>query len=306
MRLAVIDLGTNTFHLLILEKNGKKINLLEKKSQFVQIGKGGISEGYITQEAINRATEALQLFKEIINKYQPNKTVAYATSATRSAKNGDILIKSINETTGILPQIIEGNREAELIYKGVLSIGLIRERDGLIMDIGGGSVEFIIGSTKEIKWKKSFEIGAQRLHDLFHIEDPISIASIQNLRESLLNQLQELKSAIVEFAPKYFIGASGTFNTLLDIHKENSANNSVNANSFPYSSFLDILQTITEKDKTTRLTIPGMHPKRVEMIVVASHLLAVVLEMIVVDHITVSPAAMKEGIVYEELVEKSS
>jgi len=305
MRLAVIDLGTNTFHLLILEKNGKKINLLERKSQFVQIGKGGISKDYLAQEAIDRAIEALQLFKEIINKYQPDQIVAYATSATRSAKNGDNLINTIKKTTGLSPQIIDGDREAELIYKGVLSIGLLKENNGLIMDIGGGSVEFIIGNTEKIKWKKSFEVGAQRLHDLFHIEDPITVASIQKMREYLSGQLHDLKSAILEFTPKYFVGASGTFNTLLDIHRQETKANS-KANSFPCSSFLKMLQIITEKDKTARLTIPGMHPKRVDMIVVASHLLAIVLEMIEVNHITVSPAAMKEGIVYEELVEKNN
>ena len=166
---AVLDLGTNTFNILIvnIEKNVKTI--LHHDRVPVKIGKGGIQNNQIIEEACQRAKEALKQFRKLIDQYNVKieDITAIATSAFRNAINGQALADEIKQETEIEIRIIQGEVEAELIYYGVKGAMKIGEETALIMDIGGGSVEFILCNENHIFWKKSYEIGAQRLLDLF-------------------------------------------------------------------------------------------------------------------------------------------
>ena len=162
-RIAVIDLGTNTFHLFIVEVKEGAINTLYREKIAVKIGKNGISKGRISSAAKKRALHTLRIFKTIIDQFEVASVKGVATSAIRSAKNGQELLDEIEASTAIKIEIISGDREAELIFYGVKSTGRLNGTPNLVMDIGGGSVEFIIGNDQEIFWKQSFEIGAQRL-----------------------------------------------------------------------------------------------------------------------------------------------
>ncbi|MDQ4140147.1 MAG: phosphatase, partial [Bacteroidota bacterium] len=172
-RIALIDMGTNTFHLLIAEiKPEGEPETLVKLKESVKLGQDGISLGAIAPDAVERALQTLTNFKVEIDKYDVSEVRAVATSAVRNAANGAKLTAAILKQTGIEVEVISGDREAELIYYGVkLALEIGSERS-LIIDIGGGSVEFIICDGDTIFWKQSFEIGAQRLMDKFFINDP--------------------------------------------------------------------------------------------------------------------------------------
>ncbi|MDX5437300.1 MAG: phosphatase, partial [Pontibacter sp.] len=174
-RLALIDMGTNTFHLLITEvgENGKLHDFVRTKVP-VRLGQGGISNGAIAPEAYERALKTLKDFRKQIDEHGVETVHAMATSMVRNAANGDDFVKDIYKQTDIQVEVIDGAREAELIYYGVRSAGVLDEQTALIMDIGGGSVEFILCNAQEIFWKQSFEVGAQRLMDQFFTEDPIA------------------------------------------------------------------------------------------------------------------------------------
>lgn len=300
-RIAIIDLGTNTFHLLIVSVN--KDGSIEKEySQKVpvKIGEGGISTGLIIDKAIERAIKTLSHFKETIAKYEVTTVKATATSAFRNAKNGQQVADLILEQTGISIDIIDGDREASLIHKGVkraLKIGTI---PSVIMDIGGGSVEFIICDEDKVFWQRSFEIGGQRLMDKYHLTDPIPKSSKLALEAFLDEELTTLKNAALEFKPTTLIGSSGTFDTLCEIHHKSEKLEFVldkqTEYQLPIDTFFSLNEQIVKKNRAQRLEIPGMILMRADMIVVACCLIEWVLKNINIDKIRVSTYALKEGL----------
>ena len=160
---AIIDLGTNTFHLLIAEVRNGLINEYFKLQIPVKLGKGGIGDNLITEDAFKRGLTALSEFRKYIDQFEIKEVHAFATSAVRSAKNGDEFIFKAKKYYQIEINAICGDDEAALIYEGVKHSFNLPEENILVMDIGGGSVEFIIGQKEDIFWKHSFNIGAARL-----------------------------------------------------------------------------------------------------------------------------------------------
>src|SRR5258706_5781715 len=218
MKVAIIDMGTNTFHLLVAQVQSNHYEILLRERVPVRIGVGGINQNIITPTGMKRAVEALRHFKNKLDELKAAEVLAFGTSALRNAKNGTEVISKIKETTEIEAQIISGDEEAQYIYQGVnLALNLGKEKS-LIMDIGGGSVEFIIGNGEEIFWKQSFEIGAQRLLERFQKHDPILPSEINELRLYFEKQLAPLLAALRVHHPKILAGSSGTFDTLSAIY----------------------------------------------------------------------------------------
>lgn len=304
-KIAVIDIGTNTFHLLIvfLEKEQRKVVYKEKIA--VKLGEGGISESKITDAAQSRAINTLSHFKKVIEKHGVEKVYASATSAMRNASNGNDLIKKVLDVTGIKINLISGLQEAEFIQRGVKAAIKIDDRPTLIMDIGGGSVEFIICNQHEIFWLESFEIGAQRLLDKFHKHDPISSDDIQNLDRYLEEQLKPLNEQLVKWEPHDLIGSSGTFDTLVDMAYEKNGLQKQEEIAYLLSleDFQILYKEIIHKNRTERLAIPGMLEMRVDMIVVAVCLIQFILRNNDFNGIQVSTYALKEGVL-EAIINK--
>ena len=301
MRKAVIDLGTNTFHLFIVELLNGEMTTLYKEKIAVKIGQNGISKGKIAPDAKKRAIHALTVFKTILNQFHVENIRGVATSAIRNATNGKQLLNDIKELTGIHIDMISGDTEAELIFEGVKAAIDIPSTNQLVMDIGGGSVEFILGNSKEIVWKRSFEIGAQRLLDKFHSEDPMPPENVEDMFKWLGNELSELTDAITEYKPTGLIGCSGTFDTVMEIYCQESGitkNAQQNAYTLPIKAYHNIHRELLIKDKQERLLIPGMVTMRVDMIVVASCLISYVLERLAVNEIHVCSYALKEGLLF--------
>lgn len=300
-RIAIIDLGTNTFHLLIADIDASNVQVLHKDKQSVKIGEGGISQGEITIVAQERALHTLQGFKKKITTMEVRQIFATATSAFRNTSNGKGLAEEILNQTGIEINIIDGQQEAQLIYQGVRQALDLGSSYSLIMDIGGGSVEFIIGNHTNIKWSHSFEIGAQRLMDQFHHHDPISGQEIESLESFLDVQLASLVPAMEQYHPSRLIGASGTFDTLSNIHCIVQGLEKTDDSEQPLSiaGFRVIHNEIKVKNRAERLKIPGMIEMRVDMIVVASCLIDYILDRFSLSNISVSSYALKEGALFD-------
>lgn len=296
--MAVLDMGTNTFLLIIGKIEDGKIDKLYSERQFVYLGKEGISKGKITESAADRAMEALKRFNNIMSFYHVEKHIAIATSAMRSASNGNKLLKRIKQEMSIVPVIIDGDLEAQLIYEGVSASTELEAGATLVMDIGGGSVEFIIGEGDKVHWKQSFEIGGQRLADLFMKEDPIGPKSIKELNAYLDQELKPLKQALGQYAIHHFVGASGSFDTLWKIHtkvKAEAEEAVTNPWHFSYKDFQVLHKKLTTFKKAARLSIPGMVEERVNMLVVASCLVEYVFRMTGMQELHVSQGALREG-----------
>ena len=208
----------------------------------------------------------------------------------------------IKSETGIDVQIIDGNREAELIYYGVKSALTIGDEVSLILDIGGGSIEFIICDENHIFWKKSFEIGAQRLLDKFHFSDPISLFSLDEMNRFFDSHLVELKIQVERLKPTVLIGSSGTFDTLCEIYiQEHNLDYDLESGTefeLPIKYFDKLFHTLISKPVEDRKKIPGMSEMRVDMIVVATCLIDYVLRRYQIQKIRTSFYSLKEGLLY--------
>ena len=298
-KIAILDLGTNTFHLLIARVDTAGYHVVYREKIPVKIGQGGINKGLITEAAIARALEAIHSFVAVIKREKIELVRACATSAFRNAKNGSDIMERIKNETGLEVEIISGNDEAAYIYYGVKEAMNIGEESTLIMDIGGGSVEFIIGNNERYFWKRSFEIGAQRLFDLFHRHDPMLTSDIDELNDYFYQELSPLQEAVKIFKPTSLIGASGTFDTLSEIdHKRRNIAKELDSSYFELSiaAYHEIHRELLSKNKSQRLLIPGMMAMRADMIVVASALLSYILGLVPFNLIRISRFSLKEGV----------
>ena len=297
---AVIDMGTNTFHLLLVELHGNEFKTIYKEKIAVKLGQGGITQNLIAPEAEKRALHTLGHFKNLIDGESISQVFAFATSAVRNATNGPDFVNRVREQLGIQIHVISGDEEAQLIYEGIHFSGALDERTTLMMDIGGGSVEFIIGNAQEVFWKQSFEIGGQRLLDAFHYHDPILPEEVEKLEEYCGEKLQPLLAAIAIHKPSGFVGASGTFDTLIDMYYATLLQCKLTGQhvfELPVSYFYQLFQLLVTKNRAERLGIPCMIAMRVDMIVVASCLIDFILHHVHAQSIRCSHFSLKEGAV---------
>ena len=307
-RLALIDLGTNTFHLLIVEMPttpGQQPMVVLRTKAGVRLGEDGISQGIIAPAAYDRALHTLAGFKEEMELHSVTEVRATATSAMRVTKNGPDLVREIFETTGIQVNIIAGDREAELICEGVRQAVDLGEAAQLIMDIGGGSVEFIIASQTTIFWKQSFEIGAQRLLDQF-FPDPSGIfpaEAVEAEQRYFSTVLEPLVEAVQRYRPVGLVGASGSFDSLADIQlgQLRSESELPPCTELAVESFQSSYRHLLSGNHEQRKALPGILPMRADMLVVAAVLIDYVLGITEITRIRTSAYALKEGLLAEML-----
>lgn len=298
---AIIDIGTNTFNLLVAEVSSKKMGEVFFAHEFpVKLGEGGINRGYIAPAAFQRGLDTLREIHKIIQSYRAEKVVAFATSAIRSAANGVGFMETVKSETGIEIETIDGDREALLIYKGVTAAVDINE-PAVIMDIGGGSVEFILCDVDGILWKNSFPIGAARLKEQFHHSDPISLADIDAIYAYLNSTLDEFLEQCTAHQPSRLIASAGAFETFAEMIRKQFGHPAITGSAFNFDrrELQLTLEKVIASNQKERETMPGLVPFRVDMIVMAAVLTRYVLERTHISSTTLSFYSLKEGILVE-------
>ncbi|WP_411274474.1 exopolyphosphatase [Daejeonella sp.] len=299
-RVAILDLGTNTFHLLIADvEAGGKPKIVYEETIAVKLGDGSIAQGTISQGAFGRGIKALTIFKKHIDEFQAVSVRSVATSAIRSASNANEFIKKIEEETGIIVQIIDGEREAELIYFGVRAAVIMNETS-LIVDIGGGSVEFIICDTSTLFWKKSYPIGAARLMEKFHIKDPISQKSISELYAYLDNSLKDLHNHLAHYKPRWMIGSAGSFETFAKLQDADfKVSFDRPEQEIDLGIFSKISHQIIKSTHAERALMTAIPAVRVDMIVVSTIMASYIIHRSGISVLKLSTYSLKEGLLFE-------
>lgn len=289
---AVVDLGTNTFHLLAVEWDEQdNMQLIFRERIFVKLAEDGI--GKIGPAAFQRAINAMRIFKAKLDQIGISSFKAFGTAALRSAKNGHELVNAIAKETGIKVDLIDGLEEARLIHLGVSQAVPFDDNKQLIMDIGGGSVEFIIANKKEVIWSGSFLIGVGVLFKKFHKSDPIGPGEIEAVRSFLDHRLRELMVWLNKENIPILTGASGAFETILDLMEHQMVTDAfsiIEVDKFPALYTKIIQSTLLDRE-----SMPGIPPERVEMIVVSTILVKWILDHSNIEKIFVSGYALKEG-----------
>jgi exopolyphosphatase / guanosine-5'-triphosphate,3'-diphosphate pyrophosphatase len=301
MRIAVIDLGTNTFNLLVAEVNTfNHYRILYNTKSPVMLGKGGINKNIITPDAMERGIATLGRYLHKITSFGCEHIYAYATSAVRSADNGKEFTQRVKNEIGIDVHVISGDKEAELIYHGVKLGTRIKDEVSVIMDIGGGSTEFIICNKHQIFWKKSFEVGAARILDRFQPSDPITLSQVNQIESFFEENLSELFEAINHHQASTLIGSSGSFDTFAEMiaHKfyEPQQVEGITEYEFYINDFHYIHRQLLKSNRDERLRTAGLIPMRVDMIVIASIFVNFMLQKCAFSKMKLSTYSLKEGV----------
>lgn len=295
MKIAAIDLGTNTFHLIIAETVGNEMNIIYKTNKPVKLGEDITLANRIIPAAFERGINCLKEFRATLDKYDVAKIRAVATSGVRSASNGQEFIDTAKQETGITIEVINGDEEANLIYQGVKYSGAVKGRS-LIMDIGGGSTEFIFCDEEGFYWKKSFDIGAARLMQKFFKSDPINAIDQQQINIHLQETLTELIDFGSNFKAETLIGSAGAFETYSAMINPSIDLNDVANLPIDIGSYHELSKSLISATHKERVAMPNLIPLRVDMIVMASIITNYVLAALHLKKITLSTYDLKMGV----------
>ena len=302
-RIAIIDLGTNTFNLLITEVASDTYRILIETKYPARLGEGGIHKATITKEAMQRGIEALKTHLITISEYQVESIFCFATSAIRDASNGTEFVSRVKQELGLSIRVIPGVEEAQTIFDGVKQVIPMGDEYSLIMDIGGGSVEFIIANNNGIAWKESYNLGITRLLEIFKPSNPIKTKEIKAIETHLELNLKTLIDTQKKFPISKLIGSSGSFDTLVDIiaKKRYPLMDISKVTSFKLGkeALVEVHKQLINSTLEERRTIQGMDPDRAENIVPASIIVQWVLNNIKPKEVWQCAFSLKEGAILQ-------
>lgn len=306
MKVGAIDIGTNSMRLLICDYIDNKIDNRVKFVNTTRIGKGVDKNGYISEEAINRNIMALKEFYNICKENNCEKIYAIGTSALRDSKNKDKFIELAKEESKIDVEIITGEEESNLGFKGVLE-GINSEDDILVLDIGGGSTEFIIGNIDGIKFSKSENVGALRMTEKFLTKDPICENEFDNMSLFIEKEISNTLDYIKNKGIRKIVGIGGTITSLsamnqeLEVYSMEKIHNS-SINKCDIKKILQNLKKLTLSDKKE---LKGLQAKRADIITAGVKILDIIIEKLEIENIMVSEYDNLEGLICQKLKKMS-
>jgi exopolyphosphatase / guanosine-5'-triphosphate,3'-diphosphate pyrophosphatase len=302
MKIAVIDLGTNGFRLQIAETfEAGKFNIIHRESRDLKMASEGFQR--IGDDPFKRGLEAMRHFCVVLKLHNVLRINAFGTAFLRLAENGAAFMEAVKRETGIEIELISGEREAELIYKGMrlgiplsISTGGESNEPVLMVDVGGGSVEFIIANAEKMLWSKSFDIGVAILKQRFHKNDPILKGEIEIIEDFLDNKTQDLQKAITHFQPKTPAIACGTLDFMVKIL---AGKYELPYFEFDKKTFQDFYQNLTFLDENVLKNTPNIPHDKVEMLAVSMVLMDWIMRKLDAEKMLASFFSMKVGMFYE-------
>lgn len=300
--IAVIDLGSNLTKLIIAQEK-PSLKVIHRSVYNTKTLKHA-PKGVFDKQAIQKIKADVSEVVKVCKQHECTSILGIATSAFRTRANGPEVIEQINKELGTKIEIISGQQEAELIFKGALwQQNLNPAVIYMVMDIGGGSTEFIIGNTKQILWKHSFELGSTALTHGMHVSSPLSADNIAALTNRLNHILPELWQAIEKHTPSHLIGTTGAFESLALIieGQRNTPDIPRSGYAFNTQEVTKVLEKLIASNPAQRKNIKGIHPMREDTIAIAALILHHVLGNTNFAHFTLSLEDVKEGLILNHL-----
>jgi exopolyphosphatase/guanosine-5'-triphosphate,3'-diphosphate pyrophosphatase len=301
-QIAIIDLGTNTCNLLIAEYSQSAYHILHQGKEVVKLGKNGIDKNQLNEDGLKRAILAIGKHQERIEKYSAPETIIIATSAIRDATNKDWFLQEIKDKTSLELSVISGEKEADLIFKGVkLAFGEIEDHS-LILDIGGGSNEFILTKSGTPVWKESFPLGMARIIEQIPPSDPITSDEIQQIINYFESRLEPLWKRLQNTPISMLIGCSGAFDTIVDLIDQTDAGTKTRIKQeITINDFQIVYEKLISSTTAERFEMKGMESIRIEMIVPSVIFIKLVIERLQIQKIFQTDFALREGVLYERI-----
>lgn len=300
MRVAVIDLGTNTCNLLIAEINSQDYKIVHQSKQLVKLGDKEIHNNRISNEAMKRVEKCFSHFKNIICQYEAEKVRIVSTSAVRDAGNKIEILERLCHQTGWIVKVLTGDKEAQLIFEGVLLALQKLEEPTVILDIGGGSNELILAENNAIAWKESKPTGMARVINQFALSDPIKPEELIILQEFFsarhATAIEKCKSKKVTT----LAGCSGAFDTIADvIDKVNPGEKQRKKQEISLNHFHRVYESLIYSTRGRRVEMKGMDMVRVDLIVPSVIFIQQLINQIGISKIIQTDYALREGVLYE-------
>ena len=303
MRIAAIDIGTNSVHMIVVRvRPDLSFEVIDREKFMVRLGAGGLGGRSLTAEAMTAALQALSTFKRLADSHGVDEILAVATSATREAANGGEFLSRIERETGIVPMVITGAEEARLIHQAAVYGVDVGSARAVVIDIGGGSVEITLGTATSIQLARSFKIGVIRLTERFVKSDPISDRDERRLEKHVRDEIDRHCEQILAIGFDRVIGTSGTILSLGAVAATEAGGAApAELRNLRVSSkqIRRVRKEVREMDLEQRLAMPGLDPRRADLVVAGSALLDTILQRLEADELTLCDLALREGLVLD-------
>ena len=301
MRSAILDLGSNSFHVLVAEVNGHSVTPLLREREMLHLGREVARHGTIPPELQQRAVAVVAYLSELARRGGAGEVLAVATAALRDARGGQEVITDLSRAAGTDVRVLDGLEEARLAYLGVRAAVAVRDEPVLVLDLGGGSLELAIGAGDRIAWAASVPLGVSRRSASIE-HDPPDRSEIQTLREAVDAELDPLVDRITAMAPATTVAVGGTVRALARLAAADQGQwlpATLNQLSVDTSELQRLRERLVSVDTVTRGRLPGMKPSRADHLHVAGVILSRVLERLGLERITVSDWGLREGLLLD-------
>lgn len=303
MRIAAVDLGSNSFHLIIADVHPDgSFTPVSGEKEMLRLGDVVSREGMITLEAADAAVATMRRFRLLAEAAGATEILACATSALRSASNGDEVLDRIEREAGINADVIDGLEEARLIFTAIRAAVTIDPSPAVCFDLGGGSLEIMVGDVGGLAWAASERLGVARLTAEFVRSDPIAEADRRRLRQHIVSVLGPRAIDAGEFEPKMAIGSSGTIEDLghmIAARRDAKMPRTFHHLSFTRVELDELRDVLVESTSAQRKKLEGLDAKRIDLIVAGAELMSIAMELFDVSEMTVSEWALREGMVLD-------
>ncbi|QOJ15789.1 MAG: Ppx/GppA family phosphatase [Planctomycetia bacterium] len=307
MRIAAIDIGTNSVHMIIADAHAGPYAIVDRERDMIKLGAGTFQAKRLSDDAITRGVQTLRRFHELIRSHGVDEVVAVATSAVREAENGRVFLEAVRAATGIVPRLISGEEEARLLDIAVRDVIDLSDRAALTFDIGGGSVEAIVGSARGLLFARSLGLGVLRLRDQLGPADPLP----RDARRRLAQIVHEQAAADIERCRQIgfdlTVGTSGTILDLgLAVHRRRSKDRwlSPDGRIVALEDLRELAEQLCEMDMEERARVAGIDRRRADTIHLGAALLTELMGLAHSDELVLCDVSIREGLVLDQLARK--
>ncbi|MEW9122374.1 MAG: Ppx/GppA phosphatase family protein [Thermotaleaceae bacterium] len=298
-----IDIGTNSIRLLIAEVEKGQIVSSYKTLETTRIGENVDKTGALSEAAMERSTCAIKAFVDEAKARGVQEIGIIATSAVRDAENRNVFLRKVKETAKVNIEVISGEREAYLGFLGVLKGSKNPRENVIVVDIGGGSTEFIMGNHEGIQHLISLNVGSVRMTEKYISQDPVNIREVEAMKKGIDAIIGKTIQSLKQYPFDRVIGIGGTVTTAAALHKELLIYDREQIHNFDLSlTDLKILwNSLQHKTLEERKEMPGLHPKRADVIIAGTGILDRILTLLGVESVRISEYDNLEGLVFEQI-----
>jgi exopolyphosphatase/guanosine-5'-triphosphate,3'-diphosphate pyrophosphatase len=308
VRIAAADLGSNSFHLLVVQAHADgSFDTLVREKEFLRLGDVVARTGRITDEAATAAVDCMRRFRQVCDNLGVDELVAYGTAALREAEGSAALVDRIREEVGVAVRVIGGRDEARLVFSAVRASIVLDPSPAVCLDLGGGSLEVAVGDAGGLLWSDSVRLGVARLTAELVRDDPPSVDDIARVRARVEAELGPIAREIADLAPRMLVGTSGTLCDLARMAALRSGADptalagSVNQLTVSREQLDVVIAKLLSLPSAKRAEMPGLEARRSDLVPAGAVLLSTAMDLFGIEQLTVGEWALREGMVLEAI-----